>query len=166
MAERFARLSEAARSSPREQAGAAKPAYPAREDAHIQVCAGQKADLVGHTHRDGGFGVRFQAAGASGGADIHSPGVLVHQPTQSGAVDRARSAIWRRRSMPPAATPQCNGADRCARLGAMRPAPFLRRAEQAQMTNGLYPSLDEPWGSGQQQDRIRAALLTRCRTAI
>ena len=34
-------------------------------------------------------------------------------------------------------------------LGAPRPAPLHHRAQQAQMTNGLYPSLDEKRGSGQ-----------------
>ena len=41
-----------------------------------------------------------------------------------------------------------NGLRRCATPGAQRPDPLPHRANRAQML-GLYPSLDESWGSGQ-----------------
>ena len=42
-------------------------------------------------------------------------------------------------------------------LGAPRPVPLHHRAQQAQMQNGFYPRLDEPWGSGQRSD-VRSAM--------
>ncbi|WP_410052747.1 integrase core domain-containing protein, partial [Bradyrhizobium sp. SZCCHNS3003] len=46
--------------------------------------------------------------------------------------------------------PERNGADRCATPRAPRPAPLLHRAQWAQMSPRLSPSLDETWGSGQR----------------
>ena len=44
---------------------------------------------------------------------------------------------------------QWGGAERCATSRAPRPAGLLQRALWAQMSPGLYPPLDETWGSGQ-----------------
>ena len=47
------------------------------------------------------------------------------------------------------ALPRCNGMGRCALPRAPRPIPLHHRATKAQINPGLYPSLDERWGSGQ-----------------
>src|SRR5262249_31393403 len=47
-----------------------------------------------------------------------------------------------------------NGTGRCAQSGATRPAPLPHRAEQAQMTNRLYSSLDEKPGSGHLEQMV------------
>jgi len=69
----------------------------------------------------------------------------------------AVSAISRRPPMPTAALPERNGTGRCATLRAPRPVPLLRRANKAQINPGLYSSLDESWGSGQQHHPHGAA---------
>src|SRR5215472_18670361 len=62
-----------------------------------------------------------------------------------------RTAAWviYRQPITPSSAPRHrNGTGRCAQSGATRPAPLPHRAEQAQMTNRLYSSLDEKRGSG------------------
>jgi hypothetical protein len=58
-------------------------------------------------------------------------------------------AICRQPITPSSAPRHRNGTDRCAQLGAPRPAPLPHRAGQAQMTNRLYSSLDDKRGSDQ-----------------
>src|SRR5215469_12023939 len=65
-------------------------------------------------------------------------------------------AICRQPTTPSSALRHRNGAGRCAQPGATRPAPLPHRAEQAQMTNRLYSSLDEKRGSGQGQYSIES----------
>jgi putative transposase len=77
----------------------------------------------------------------------------------------AASAICRPPPTPGSALPRRNGMGRLRDLGALipsaaqqrrgtRPIPLRNRAVQAQMTNGLYPRLDERRGSGHyEQDR-------------
>jgi hypothetical protein len=68
-------------------------------------------------------------------------------------------------NLPPAhyaqlSAPTSHGTGRCAPSGATRPAPLPHRAEQAQMTNRLYSSLDEKRGSGHSFStghRVRSA---------
>jgi hypothetical protein len=60
------------------------------------------------------------------------------------------SAICHLRFTPNSALPGCNGTERLSYLRAPRPVPLHHRAAKAQMTPGLYSSLDEKWGSGQQ----------------
>ena len=60
-----------------------------------------------------------------------------------------RSAISRRANSSIAVLADRNGARRCAMPGAPRPTPLLHRAHWAQMSPGLYSSVDESWGSGQ-----------------
>jgi hypothetical protein len=57
--------------------------------------------------------------------------------------------------------PTCNGTGRCAMLRAPRPVPLHHRATQAQMTQGLYLSLDERWSSGQTTSPV-PCLATSC----
>src|SRR6516165_10307994 len=57
-------------------------------------------------------------------------------------------AICRQPITPSSAPRHRNGTGRCAQSGAPRPAPLPHRAQQAQMTNRLYLSLDENRGSG------------------
>src|SRR5262249_4683963 len=61
-------------------------------------------------------------------------------------------AICRQPITPSSAPRHRNGTGRCAQPGATRPAPLPHRAEQAQMTNRLYPSLDDKRGAGQSRD--------------
>src|SRR6516162_11673123 len=56
-------------------------------------------------------------------------------------------AIGRQPTTPSSAPRHRNGTGRCEQLGAPRPAPLPHRAEQAQMTNRLYSSLDDKRGS-------------------
>src|ERR1700704_2090425 len=59
-----------------------------------------------------------------------------------------RSAICRGQLTQSSQRPTCNGTGRCAMSRAPRPVPLHHRATQAQMTQGLYLSLDERLGSG------------------
>jgi hypothetical protein len=65
-------------------------------------------------------------------------------------------AIYRQPITPSSAPRHRNGTGRCAQSGATRPAPLPHRAEQAQMTNRLYSSLDEKRGSGQHPRDLEA----------
>ena len=56
---------------------------------------------------------------------------------------------YHRRRMPSSAILRCNGMGRCAHWRAPRPFPLHHRARQAQISNRLYSSPDEAWGSGQ-----------------
>jgi len=49
-----------------------------------------------------------------------------------------------------------NGAGRCA-MWAPRPDPLLRRARWAQMSSGLFPLLNELWGSGHSRRKSGGA---------
>jgi len=65
-----------------------------------------------------------------------------------------RTVLWaisHQRNTPMAASPDRNGAGRCATSKAPRPAPLLHRALWAQIPQGLFPSLDEAKGSDQSQ---------------
>src|SRR6516164_3580679 len=86
------------------------------------------------------------------------PRFPVRAPQAAAACSRVN---WRDVSMGPGVTANCfhpglvatgfnrnNGLRRCATPGAQRPDPLPHRANRAQML-GLYPSLDESWGSGQ-----------------
>src|SRR5438128_6050423 len=63
----------------------------------------------------------------------------------------AGSAIFRRLPTPNSTLLGCNGPGRLSYLGAPRPVPLHHRATRAQMKPGLYSSLDERRGSGQDQ---------------
>ena len=70
-------------------------------------------------------------------------------------------AIGRQPTTPSSAPRHRNGTGRCEQLGAPRPAPLPHRAEQAQMTNRLYSSLDAKRGSGHS-----AQFSTACRERL
>src|SRR6266568_7724706 len=59
----------------------------------------------------------------------------------------------------------CNGPGRLSYLGAPSPVPLHHRATRAQMKLGLYSSLDERRGSGQQQARFPRWLLMHVATS-
>jgi hypothetical protein len=63
-------------------------------------------------------------------------------------------AISHRRSTQDSALPGCDGMGRCAMPRAPRPIPLHQRANKAQTNPGLYPSLDERRGSGQDPPRL------------
>src|ERR1700716_4108231 len=65
-----------------------------------------------------------------------------------------RSPICRRHLTQSSQRPTCNGTGRCAMSRAPRPVPLHHRATQAQMTQGLYLSLDERLGSGQREETL------------
>src|SRR3977135_1781294 len=65
-----------------------------------------------------------------------------------------RSAICRRQLTQSSQRPTCNGTGRCAMSRAPRPVPLHHRATQAQMTQGLYLSLDERLGSGHAEPPV------------
>ena len=70
-------------------------------------------------------------------------------------------AFCRQPTTPSSAPRHRNGTGRCEQLGAPRPAPLPHRAEQAQMTNRLYSSLDAKRGSGHS-----AQFSTACRERL
>ena len=90
-------------------------------------------------------------------ASLAMPALL--SPSGSSTTTRfgrtAASATCRRPIIPSAAARHRNGAGRCARSGAPRPAPLRHRRCRVLMAFRLYPRLDENRGSGQTLTILR-----------